>query len=101
MATEKQVRFALMLLDKAGYSTRYMGKEFKALGATMRERSGSVEGWLRGKNVAECSRLIDSLKSKTASVAVQSSSDRVVDVEIVEPRKIAAATEPRQIDEVA
>ena len=55
MATEKQVRFALSLLRKAGYSVRYMDASFKELGATMRERSGTVEGWVRNKNVAEAS----------------------------------------------
>lgn len=32
-ATEKQVSFALYLLGKAGYSTRYMDSSFKRLGA--------------------------------------------------------------------
>lgn len=39
--SEKQVRYALHLLDKAGYSTRFMDARFKNLGATMRQRSGS------------------------------------------------------------
>lgn len=64
-ATDKQVRYALMLLSKAGYSTRFMDSRFKELGATMRERSGAVEGWLRGKNIAEMSALIDQLKKLT------------------------------------
>ena len=62
MATEKQVRYALFLLSKQGYSTRWMNAQFKKLGATMRERSGTVEDWLRKMNVAECSALIDRLQ---------------------------------------
>lgn len=61
MATQKQVGYALHLLQRAGYSTRYMDASFKKLGATMRERSGKVEAWLEGKNTAECSQLIDQL----------------------------------------
>ena len=61
-ATYKQVRYALHLLDENGYSTRWMDSRFKSLGATMRERSGSVESWLRSRNVAEISRIIGQLK---------------------------------------
>lgn len=61
-ATDKQVRYALFLLKERGYSTTWMNAEFKALGATMSERSGKVETWLRNKNVAEISSLIDQLK---------------------------------------
>lgn len=63
MASQKQVNFLLSLLHGAGYSTRYMNKQFKDFGATMRQRSGSVEGWLRGLNSAEASDLIDRLKT--------------------------------------
>ena len=63
-ATQKQINYALRLLGKAGYSTKYMNASFKLLGATMRERSGRVEDWLGGKNVAELSALIDRLKSE-------------------------------------
>ena len=61
-ATPKQVRYALYLLGEAGYSTRYMDASFAALGATMRERSGTVECWLESMNRVEISRLIDRLK---------------------------------------
>ena len=61
-ATEKQVSYALALLNKAGYSTRYMDSRFKRLGATMRERSGLVEDWLAGMNRARISNLIGELK---------------------------------------
>lgn len=63
MATEKQVRYILVLLSKAGYSTRYMNAQFKELGASMRERSGTVEAWVRGLDFAGASNLIDRLKS--------------------------------------
>ncbi len=66
MPSTKQINYALHLLDKAGYSTRFMNAQFKALGATMRERSGSVEGWLNGMNSAEISKLIDQLKREAA-----------------------------------
>lgn len=62
-ATEKQTRYALRLLGEKGYSTRYMDASFSKLGATMRERSGTVADWLSGMTVAEASRLIDELKS--------------------------------------
>jgi hypothetical protein len=61
-ATQKQISYLLSLLAKAGYSTRFMDSRYKALGATMRERSGTVEGWLKGKTAAEASALIDQLK---------------------------------------
>ena len=61
-ATDKQVRYALFLLKKKGYSTKWMDSSFKKLGATMRERSGKVEDWLSGRNIAEISDVIDRLK---------------------------------------
>lgn len=61
-ATEKQINYALSLLAKAGYSTRYMNASFKELGASMRERSGLVKDWLANMNRAEISALIDRLK---------------------------------------
>ena len=67
MPTERQINYAMLLLDKAGYSTRFMDSRFKSLGATMRERSGSVEAWLRSKKGFELSRLIDTLKSQEVS----------------------------------
>ena len=63
-ATEKQVRYALYLLRSKGFSVRNMDSSFKRLGATMRERGGTVEGWLEGKNVAEMSDLIDRIKGE-------------------------------------
>jgi hypothetical protein len=61
-ATDKQVSYALSLIGKAGYSTRYMDASFKTLGATMRERTGTVESWLRNMPRHEISQLIDKLK---------------------------------------
>lgn len=61
MATQKQVDYALILLDKAGYSTTYMNSSFKDFGATMRERRGSVTAWLRGMTGPEISKLISRL----------------------------------------
>lgn len=65
-ATEKQVSFAISLLDKAGYPTRFMNASFKELGASMRERSGSVSEWLKAMNKSTISKLIDTLKAKTS-----------------------------------
>jgi hypothetical protein len=61
--SDKQIRFAMHLLAANGYSTRYMNASFKALGATMRERSGTVEGWLAGMDRRQISSLIDRLKT--------------------------------------
>lgn len=63
--TTKQVRYALHLLDQAGYDTRYMDRTFAALGATMHERSGSVEGWLSSMTSSRISQLIDRLKKSS------------------------------------
>lgn len=68
-ATDKQVRYALVLLAKAGYSTRYMDSSYKSLGAGMRERSGSVESWLRAKTIGEMSQLIEALKGASNDTA--------------------------------
>ena len=61
-ATDKQIRYALMLLKDKGFSVRFMDASFKRLGASMRERSGLVVDWLKNKNIAEMSALIDRLK---------------------------------------
>jgi hypothetical protein len=62
-ATQKQITYALSLLAKKGYSTRYMDASFKKLGCRMRERSGLVSEWLAGMTMAQASELIDTLKS--------------------------------------
>ena len=64
MATERQVNYALALMAKAGYSTEWMRSEHKALGATMRERTGRVSDWLARMSGPRISRLIDDLKSQ-------------------------------------
>ena len=61
-ATTKQIGYALMLLSRAGYPTRFMSAQFKQLGVTSAKRSGSVEWWLSDVNVAQISKLIDELK---------------------------------------
>lgn len=60
-ATAKQVSYALALLAKAGYQTTYMDSSYKALGATMRERSGRVADWLANLPRHEISALIGRL----------------------------------------
>ena len=64
MATDKQVNYIMLLLGKAGYSTRWMNARYANLGATMRERSGKVEDWVRSRNISEANKLIDLLKEK-------------------------------------
>ena len=61
MATEKQVNYVMMLLGQKGYSTKGMNASFKEFGATLRERQGRVEDWVRSLDVGRASRLIDRL----------------------------------------
>lgn len=63
-ATPKQISYALALLHRNGYDTRYMNASFKELGATMWERSGTVEYWLGQMTKPEISDLIDHLKER-------------------------------------
>jgi hypothetical protein len=63
LATKKQIAYGIMLLHQAGYSTRSMeNAAFLELGATMRERNGTVENWLNSMSAAKASRLIQRLK---------------------------------------
>lgn len=64
MASEKQVGYALSLLSKRGYSTTFMAANFGSLGATMRERGGKVEDWLRGMDSHRISKLIATLMNE-------------------------------------
>jgi hypothetical protein len=62
-ATNNQIGYAILLLRQAGYSIERMDSPaFAELGATMRERSGTVGKWLRGMSAAKASRLIKRLK---------------------------------------
>ena len=63
-ATPKQVAYAMSLLGKAGYSTRYMNSSFTAIGATMRQRSGTVESWLSNMPSGQISSLITKLQKR-------------------------------------
>lgn len=60
--TDKQVSYALALMGKAGFNTRFMNRHHADLGATMRQRSGTVENWLRSMSRAEISDLISKLQ---------------------------------------
>jgi hypothetical protein len=60
-ATGQQIRCALHLLGKKGYSTRYMDTTFKSLGATDEECHGSVENWLASLTNVKISNLISQL----------------------------------------
>lgn len=59
--SDKQISYAMALLAENGYPTGYMDVTFKPL-ASMRERFGTVENWLRNMNKEEISNLIDQLK---------------------------------------
>ena len=61
MATTKQINYAMALLGKAGYSTRYMDRTFADLGATMKQRSGLVSDWLAAMSKSDISKLISKL----------------------------------------
>lgn len=56
--TERQLRYALHLLAKNGYRTDWFSSQHKALGLTMRERSGRVSdmSW------ETCDKIIRALK---------------------------------------
>lgn len=47
-ATQRQVEYAIGLLDRAGCSTGYMNAGFVSLGARMGERSATVRVLARG-----------------------------------------------------
>ena len=64
MATEKQVRYIMFLLSKAGYGTKWMNAEFKTLGATCKERSGRVESWVSNLTQGEVNDVIKKLKEQ-------------------------------------
>ena len=67
MATERQVRYALYLMERAGYGTRYMRSEHSRLGARCRERRGTVEGWLYSLSTHRCSEVIEQLLAELAA----------------------------------
>jgi hypothetical protein len=63
LATNRQIVYAVLLLHETGYSIERMDSaDFAELGATVRERSGTVEDWLEGMSAAKASRLIQRLK---------------------------------------
>ena len=62
LATDRQINYLMHLLAQRGYSTRFMNARYKELGATMRQRSGTVRGWLESLTIAEASVLIDRLR---------------------------------------
>jgi hypothetical protein len=61
LATDKQIRYLLHLLQSRGYSTTYMNAKYKGM-ATSRERQGTVITWLKSRNIAQASALIERLK---------------------------------------
>lgn len=69
--TEKQIEFAMTLLGRAGFSTRFMDRTFAELGAGMRERSGQVRDWIAAKDRDEVSRLIERLQTRIAALKAE------------------------------
>lgn len=63
MATDKQINYIMALLPKTGLSTQWMNSSWKGF-ASMRERQGKVEDFVRGLNAARASELIDYLKNE-------------------------------------
>ena len=62
-ATNGQLAYVILLLRQAGYSVERMDNTaFAELGATVRERTLTVEEWLKGMSAAKASRLIKRLK---------------------------------------
>lgn len=59
--TPKQISYAAVLLEKKGYGSRFMNAKFKELGASMQERSGTVQAWLENMTRGEISALIAKL----------------------------------------
>lgn len=51
--SDKQMKYPQVLLETAGYGSRYMNAKFKEPGALMRQRSGRVEDWLRAMTAGE------------------------------------------------
>lgn len=47
MATNKQIRYALALMMKAGFPTEWMRREHLDLGALPEELGGEVRDWLK------------------------------------------------------
>ena len=60
-ATEKQVNYALYLLAEAGFDGKFMSAKFAQLGASMKERSGTVRIWVENMERHEISELITRL----------------------------------------
>jgi hypothetical protein len=63
--SDKQVRYILYLLSQNGYSTNWMNAQFKDLGATMKERTGKVEDWVRGLDQGRITMVIGRFKRST------------------------------------
>lgn len=61
-ATDKQLAYAASLLDAKGFGARWMTAKHASLGASMRQRSGTVEAWLRSMSRSEISALITRLQ---------------------------------------
>lgn len=57
-STEKQVRYALSLLEKAGYSTRIVEKKHETIAPIDGFEGKSVERWLHSMHAGQISRAV-------------------------------------------
>lgn len=60
-STPKQVRHALQLMEREGYSTRIVEKRHEHLAPIIAGLGGSVERWLHAMSVTQISAVIDRL----------------------------------------
>lgn len=65
-ASNKQVRFAVALMERAGIGIRRVETEHLVLGAPPSRAGKSVDGWLASMTSTEIGRLIDALKERTS-----------------------------------
>ena len=61
-ATDRQVRFAFDLFERAGYSTQFVGEQHERFGA--RAIGQSLEGWLKSLTQSQISRVINTLREE-------------------------------------
>lgn len=61
MSSKEQIDHCLLLLEKFGYSTKFINSSFKKFGAKLAEQQTSVRDWLKSRSKQEISSLITQL----------------------------------------
>jgi hypothetical protein len=75
-ARQAKITEAMRLLRASRtYGDGYMHGAFKALGATMRERTGKVDSWVRGKSPAALDDLLVALGGDPAAIEAKVARD--------------------------